>query len=317
MPLDPTLTTAIVNPAAAGGRVGREWSTIEPALRAHLGDIRFVFTERTGHGAELARNAVDAGATTLLAMGGDGTNNEVVNGIMGSGAPAGSITLGLLPAGTGGDFRRLLMHGDDAMSAAKALGEAVASPIDIGAVTYLSDAGATEERFFLNMVSFGLAGLVDRRVNRSSKRFGGLISFFAASLGALTEYRPARVKLTVDGEVKGEFEITNIAVCNGRFSGGGMMFAPHAKLNDGRLEVIVLKNGPIFQTVGVSRYLYSGKHLDHPLVSVFSGSSVVGETVTENRAWVDVDGEAPGTAPVSFRVVREALKLLDLKPEVL
>lgn len=314
--LDPR-STVIVNPRAAGGRVGRDWANLEPRLRAALGDAQILRTERQEDGMRLAEEAVRSGVRTVFSMGGDGTHNEVLNGVLRAGAPAGSVTLGVLPAGTGGDFRRLMAHGQDLDSMLTELPAASSTLADAGQVWFRDDQGHEQSRYFLNILSFGVAGLVCRLVNRSSKRLGGRISFFMATLEALMQYRPAKLRLTVDGEEKGVFEVTNIAVCNGRFFGGGMMVGPMARLADGQLEVIVLKAGPLPQVVGLSRTIYQGKHLSSPLVAHFSGKNIQAEPVTDDPAWVDCDGEAPGVAPVRVSVMPGAIKLLDLRAEVI
>ncbi len=310
------LTTVIVNPRAAAGRVGREWAALEPALKAELGDVQFLKTEKIEDGIRLAEQAVRGGSERVLSLGGDGTHNEVLNGILRAGVAPGSVTLGILPAGTGGDFRRLLNSGQELLTAARAIPAASATLVDAGQAWFKGDDGVEQSRYFLNILSFGIGGLVCRLVNKSSKRLGGRVSFFVATLEALMQYTPAKLRLVVDGDDKGVFEVTNIAVCNGRYFGGGMMVGPMARLADGVLEVMVLRAGPLPQVIGLSRTIYQGKHLASPLVSHFSGREIVATPVDQNPAWIDCDGEAPGVAPVRISVVPGAVKLLDLRPEV-
>ena len=236
---DPAKTVAVINPNAAGGRVGKQWEDLSRELRFRLGKIELKLTERTGHATDLARDAVKAGATTILSMGGDGTHNEVINGIMQAEPEPGAVRLGLLPAGTGGDFRRMCIHNADALTAAAALPSAESTPIDIGSLTFLADDGTEARRYFINVASFGIGGVVDRFVNSSKKRLGGKATFYIATLRALAAYQPATVRLTIDGRDLGEHTITNIMVCNGRFAGGGMMFAPNARLGDGKFDVVI------------------------------------------------------------------------------
>lgn len=314
MSWDAARTVVVYNPKAAGGRVGEQWDTTAKMLRASLGDVGTVATESIGDAMRCAREAVEGGATTVLSYGGDGTHNEVVNGILASGAK--DITLGILPGGTGGDFRRMLNNSRDALTSARGLPTARRDRIDVGLVRYRTDDGRTEERHVLNIASFGIAGLVDRMVNSGWKGLGGTATFFLGTLRALTKYTPAKVKLWVDDKELGVFEITNIAVCNGRFAGGGMMFAPDARLGDGLLDVIVLQNANPLRTVSLSGALYQGKHLGSSLVKFARGRHVRAECVTEATAWIDIDGEAPGTLPIEVEVVPGALFLLDAKDGV-
>jgi len=315
--LDAAATVVLVNPVAAGGRVGREWTAWKPRLEAALGPVTFRMTERTGHARELATHYVREGLTTVIAVGGDGTMSEVVNGILAAEPDPGAVTLGELPAGTGGDFRRMLNHGDDVFTAAAAMAEAPATPIDVGSVSWLGDDGATRSGWFLNITSFGIGGLVDRYVNASSKRLGGKLSFLLATGRASITYRPARLALTLDGEPWGTWEVTNVQVCNGRFAGGGMRFAPNARLSDGLFDVVVIEHAPLHVQARGMKKLYTGSHIHEPYVHVKRAAHVVAEPVTADPAWIDIDGEAPGTAPAELRVCPGAIRLLDARPEVL
>ena len=162
-------TALIVNPAAGGGRVGRRWKELESTIRANLGDIRIYLTQEIGDGIRLGEQAVRNGATTVLSLGGDGTHGEVLNGLMATEPADGTIRMGILHAGTGGDFRRMLVHSDSLERCMEHLSRAGSNPIDIGSVSYISDTGMPETRYFLNLASAGLAGHIDRMVNESKK----------------------------------------------------------------------------------------------------------------------------------------------------
>lgn len=314
MSWDPKSTALIYNPAAANGSVGRSWASYEDRIKKALGNIRCFRTTGPGDGTAKAAAAVRDGARTVLSLGGDGTHNEVVNGLMQEHGTV-PLTLGILPAGTGGDFKRLLNH-SSLNTALGALPKAERSPLDVGKTTYKDDHGKTATRYFVNIANFGMGGLVDRKVNSSSKALGGKTSFYVGTLKALAEYKPATIRLTIDGQEVGIFTVTNIAVCNGRFAGGGMMFAPSARLGDGIFDVIVLQQGPIHQLLGMTFTIYSGKHLSSPLVRTFQGRHIVAEPLNSNPAWLDLDGEAPGTLPLSIEMCPQALQLLDARSEV-
>ena len=310
----PEQTAVIVNPAAAGGKVGRQWGQLERQLSERLGAVRFSLTTAPGGATTLARQAVADGATTVLSMGGDGTHNEVINGIMTAGA--GRVRLGLLPAGTGGDFRRIVHNNTDALTAAAALPRSDSMPIDVGEVVFQADDGTEQRRFFLNIASFGVGGLVDRYANASAKRLGGKVTFYVSTLRALRDYAPARVRLWVDGQDAGEHTITNILVCNSRFAGGGMMFAPDARLGDGLFDVVIIRHRSMLTTVGMSRAIYAGTHVRSELVEVLRGATVRAETVTDDPAYMDIDGEAPGFLPARFSLHHHAVQLLGVRSEV-
>ena len=311
---NPATTCVIYNPNAAAGRVGREWSSREARLRELLGPVSFRASRASGDGAVQAREAIAAGAKTLLSLGGDGTHNEVVHGILTSTAAHGTVRLGILPSGTGGDFRRLLLQSDDWETAAAALPTASETLIDAGLATFSVD-GAEQRRHFLNICSFGVGGLACSIVNNSKKRLGSKATFFLGTLEAILRYTPATIRLRVDGSEKGVFTVTNIAVANGRFFGAGMMVAPRALLTDGLLDVTVIEAGGPASVLRLIATIYRGKHTELDCVKTFRGAVIEAETTNENPAFIDLDGEAPGRIPIRLEAVPGALRLLLLRPQ--
>ncbi len=316
--LDPTAATVILNPAAAGGRVGRDVDALTRRLRDRLGPVDVQQTARPGHAAELAEAAVRAGRSELLSLGGDGTHNEVVCGIMAADPAPASVTLGILPAGTGGDFRRNLAHAADLDQALAHIGTADAVAIDVGRCHYVTDDGRDAARFFVNMASCGVSGLVCRIANRSSKKLGGKATFFLASLQGMLSWKGCPVRVTVDGKVVAEhLSITTLVAANGRWAGGGMMFAPDAHLADGLLDFMAMEDRGVTGAIGISGALYKGRHVGRPDVHTWRGRRALVEPLDPARhAWVEIDGEAPGRAPVRFEVLPGAIRLRDLRPDL-
>lgn len=309
MPWNPERVVAVVNPAAAGGKVGRRWDRLEGLLVERLGPIRFIHTAASGDATRLSADAVRDGAEVVLSLGGDGTHGEVAAGLYAAG---GQPTLGILPAGTGGDFRRNLQHGQSLLASAAAMPTAGATPIDLGKVEY----GDTE-RIFLNLAGFGMSGQVDRYVNASSKRLGGKLTFLWCTLKALMRFRSPRVRLVVDGVPQGEHRIFTGIVANGRWAGGGMHFAPDARLDDGLLDVSIIPKRPLLRALWSVPGLYSGRYLEADDVPTWRAREVVVEPVDGRPALLDIDGESPGQAPARFTVLPAAIKLLDLNQPLL
>jgi YegS/Rv2252/BmrU family lipid kinase len=315
--IEPSSTVVIVNPRAAGGRVGRRWAEHVRLLRDRLGACAFRLTDAPGRATALAAEAVREGARTVVSMGGDGTHNEVLNGLLDAGAPRDGVQMGVLPGGTGGDFCRLLAGGHDLDAAARALLSSAPVAIDAGLCAYRADDGESRSRYFLNVASVGVGGLVDRIVNASRKRLGGALTFLLATLRVMRRYRPARLRIAVDGEVVEESEVALVATCNGRFAGGGMMFAPEARLADGALDVVVIRYAPPLRSLPVTAALRRGTHTRHPLVSCYRGRVLRLEPIAQPAsAYVDLDGEAPGFAPAELRVVPGAVRMLGWRPVV-
>lgn len=314
--LEPGQTTVIVNPAARNGEVGRHWRRLESVLTRHLGPCRFFKTQRSGHGVELAKQAVDEGSRAVLSLGGDGTHGEVVHGLMEANADPDKVAYGALPAGTGGDFCRMIEGDRELGKTAAALSQAQPTLVDVGVMRYQRDEGGEGHRHFLNIASCGANGQVVRMVNQASKRLGGALTFFQATARVWWSYSPPSVRVIVDGAEVGVFTIDSVCICNGRFAGGGMLFGPEARMSDGLLDVVIMPVVSNLDQVRRQMRFYKGTHVEMPQVTMVKGSVVKVEPVdAEAEALVECDGESPGMAPAEFSVRPGALSLLGLKPE--
>jgi diacylglycerol kinase (ATP) len=303
-------TFVVVNPAAGGGRAGRQWPKLAQELKSAIGAFEFALTTKPGEAATFVRKAILDGAKFVIAVGGDGTINEAVNGLCdGNEAPVSDVTLGFVMIGTGGDFRRSFDLPKGAKAAIERLKSGNTRVIDLGRIRYTDKNGVTAERWFNNIASFGFSGEVVRAVNaaRFSKLFGGKFSFLWNSFLELRKYQGCRLELVIDGETVTQ-EICTVAVCNGRFFGGGMKMAPNAALDDGIFDVVVVRQNPPL-TILDMRLLYSGAHLDHPNVSVYRGRRIEAKPLSNVPIYLDVEGEAPGSLPATFEVVPQALRV--------
>lgn len=316
---DSSKTLLVVNPAAGGGRIGRRWTELRPELEDALGTISVYETSGPGDAIRAVSGAIQRGITTVLSLGGDGTHGEVVNGIMASGVDTTEIRLGILHGGTGGDFRRMLKGGGELSETIHGLPRSGSSPIDVGSVHYVNDAGVAESRYFLNLAAAGLAGVIDRRVNRSSKRLGGKLTFLSATLAAFATYKPPPVKIMMDGTDLGTHRITSIVAANGRWAGGGMMLAPKARLADGLLELVIYRPASIIRGLGVTRRIYRGTQLETDLVDNYRGREIRMELadLDADPVLLDIDGESPGRLPAVFKVHPGAIRLIHVNPDFL
>lgn len=307
---------AIVNPNAGGGRTRKRWSDIKRKLETALErEVRAYVTERPGHAAALARRALDDGASLVLAVGGDGTLNECVNGFLTSDDVAyrPDVALGLAPSGTGGDFRRTLGVPDGLDEAIVALASAAPRPIDVGRLSFVDDAGEETQRAFVNIASFGLSGAVDRRVNSAtwSKWFGGGFAYKFETLMAVLGWKDQMVRLVFDDGATRETAISTVAVANGRYFGSGMMIAPDAEPDDGLFDVVVVEGAGKGALMKDADAVYEGRHLENPLVSVRRTRTLVAEPAdASGPVLLDVDGEAPGRLPARFEVLPAAITIL-------
>lgn len=307
-------TLLVVNPKSGGGKTEKTFPQMRKTIEGALGACDVELTKHAGHGSDIAKKAGDEGYELVVAVGGDGTFNEVANGLMASSKSGTHI--GLIGQGTGGDFRKTLAatnaSGSDAAIEAL-VDRLIASterPIDAGWLTFVGNDGAPRGRAFLNIASFGLGGLVDRLVNDAPKWMGGSAAFFVGALRAAARYRNQAVRVTVDGELSRQTSIANLAVANGRFFGGGMQIAPRAELDDGLFEVVGLENVDFTQQLRLAPHLYAGTLLGKPGVTYTRGKVVVAEPVdAAEHVLLDVDGEAPGRLPARFEIRPGALRL--------
>ena len=296
----------IANPAAGGGKVRKQWTQILATLRPIFPDLKTVQTSRVGEGKDLAVQAIADGHRGLISLGGDGTHSEVASGIHASGLGT-EVSLGPLHGGTGGDFCRMLGKGSLAERALR-LRELPSSTIDLGCVTW-TEHGTEKSRVFLNECSIGMGATVCAKVNNSKKRFGGTVTFFTQTIRTLATYKAQPVNVLVDGREIRPGNVQTIQVCNGRWAGGGMKFAPSALLDDGELDLTIIgETGPLDSARFVPK-LYNGR--------VLQASHVHGDRGTQIRIQslgvpllIEADGEVLGTTEAVFTVIPGALKLM-------
>jgi YegS/Rv2252/BmrU family lipid kinase len=296
----------IVNPASAGGRTGRHFDAIARAVRGALGDFEARFTRASGDACGLAREAVAAGRRLVVAVGGDGTASEVIDGLLCGGFQE---QFGFIPRGTGGDFRRSLGIPNDVPGAALLLAAAAARTIDLGRVEFTGNDGRPAVRHFANVASCGVSGVVAGNVNRSGKWLGGKLSFKLAAARSLAGWRDQRVRWRADGGPWVEQAVTALAVCNGRHFGGGMMVAPEARLDDGLLDVTVWHGLGLVDFVTKEPLLYDGRHVRLPNTRTLRARTVEVEPLGAAPVLLEVDGEQPGRLPARFTVLPGALSL--------
>jgi YegS/Rv2252/BmrU family lipid kinase len=269
-----------------------------------------VHTQRAGHATELVRDALRGGAERIVAIGGDGTINEVVNGFFEAGVPiAPHASLGLIPFGTGGDFRRTMRIPIEVGPAAQVIAANFRKHIDVGKLELTRREGGRDTRMFANIASFGVSGVVDRMVNESGKKLGRL-SFMLATARATWAYKNQRVQMIFDGDTAGRVEATinTVAIANGRYFGGAMMVAPNAEVDDGQFDVIAMGDFTFADLVKSGRRLYKGTHLAMDKVTTRRARIVDAETVDPGGiVELDVDGEALGLLPARFELLPAAL----------
>jgi YegS/Rv2252/BmrU family lipid kinase len=300
-------TWLVVNPTAGSGRARRS----AQELASRLPDARLLETEGPGDAVRIARQAREEGVGVLVAVGGDGTIQQCVAGLCldSSGAQAASDTVfSVLPAGTGGDFRKTFGWNNSVDQAEARLRAPEISRIDVGRVSYQATE-ARETTAFANILTFGLGGLTDRLVESGPKWIGGRAAFFIGAVRATLVHQPVPIELRLDGKVVETASFSNVAVCNARFAGGGMEFAPEADPRDGLFDVVTFEMSKI-QTLSLSGSIYRGAHLSKAGVRHYRCRHIEARTTRPGESLLDVDGEQPGALPLEIDLLPGALHLL-------
>ena len=301
-------TFLVINPQSANGQTGRKWPEIAGQLSTRLGQFGQAFTTRPMEAAELTRRALHEGFQCVVAVGGDGTINEVVNGFFEDGRAINpNAALGVLPRGTGGDFRKTFGWDGEVKSAIARLETDKTEPFDVGLLEYTDHSGNKARRYFANICSFGVGGLVDQEANKSSKALGGKLSFMLASAKALMKYSDQEVRFRIDDGHPEAAKITSFAVANGCYFGGGMKAAPDAKPNDGLFDVTIWSGFTLVDFALKSKAIYDGSHTRFPGTRTLRCKKVKAES--EHEVLLDVDGEQPGRLPCQMTILPAAIRL--------
>lgn len=295
----------VVNPSSAGGTTGRRWPAIRQTLARHL-NFDVAFSQYPAHAIQLGREARERGFERVICVGGDGTLNEVVNGLLSAGESFAMPDLGVIPTGTGSDFARSLGIPHDVEAACRCLDGARATVTDLGVVSYVGREGP-EIRYFVNAAGLGYDAEVVSRRNGFNRYVRGTVPYLASLASTLLSYRNKSVIVTVDG-VSDHRRVNAIVLAVGRFFGGGMRIAPNAVLDDGLFDVVTLGDVGRIELLRNVPGVYRGTHLRHPKVTVERGSIV--NVDSSERVLIQADGEPLGTVPAAFRVVPGALRVL-------
>jgi YegS/Rv2252/BmrU family lipid kinase len=270
-------------------------------LRSQFGAFRPLFTKHRGDASALAAEAARKGARFIIACGGDGTVSEVANGILSSGK---DVELGVLPSGTGGDFRRTLEIPVQSRAAARVLQTGRTVRIDVGRVSFIDHNGAEAMRYFVGVASCGMSTKVIERVKAEK------ISFASSMLQTAIRNEPTRLVVQLDDSHDHNLVVLNLCIANARYFGGGMKIAPDAKLTDGKFDVVGIGDLSALKLFTSAPRVYLGSHLSMPEVSHARARKVTVRPPDRTvEVALEVDGELPGRLPATFQIVPEALRV--------
>ncbi|HHP7236987.1 diacylglycerol/lipid kinase family protein [Longibacter sp.] len=306
--MSPT-THVIANPAAGSRHVQRRSRRIAARLSQGPAAALISWTQGPGHATRLTRRALRQGIRQIIVLGGDGTLNEVVNGFFDADEPiAPDASLLPLGGGTGSDFLRTLRELPD-----RPTGNAGTDvhPVDLMRVSYTNVHGDVRTRYAINIASMGLGGLVVRRVQSVEQRrfIGGTVAYFAAIIRCLQDYEHDDVRVIADGTDTGVHRVRNIAVANARYFGGGLQIAPHAVVDDGVLDVVLLDNVPFRRLLRDARRIYAGEHTGLPYIRPLRARSLTIVPTGTNPVFLEMDGDPVGQLPATFQVIPDAVNI--------
>lgn len=300
-------TFVIINPRA-GGRGMHRWPLMADQLYQALGLFEYEFTNAAGAATLLATQALRQGYQRILAVGGDGTVNEVLNGFFERNGDVinPEAVLGCLPAGSGTDLWKSLGIAEQWSAAVQAIALGHTRACDVGRVSLHTHDDKPLLRYFCNVADVGLGGEVVDRAKKLPSWGNGTVNYLWAAMTAFLQWKPAEMQLTVDGEPLAPERLVIALIANGQFCGGGMHVAPRAQLDDGVFDLVTLRDLPKWQLVQILPKLYSGHFEGLAAIQRRQAQSISITSAKPLR--VTIDGEVPGQVPATFSVVPHAVR---------
>jgi YegS/Rv2252/BmrU family lipid kinase len=299
----------VVNPNAGRRKGLRDWGKISDHLNRYELRYEAVFTERPGHATEIVTERVDReGFRRIVVVGGDGTMNEVVNGVFRQKRyKTTDITLGMITVGTGNDWGRMFGIPADYEEAIRILTRSQTFIQDAGKVRYCN-ADEPGDRYFVNIAGMGFDAEVTRKTNRlKEKGRGGILLYFMNIFTSLLNFRHVEALINVDGlDVENKIFSMNVGIC--RYSGGGMIQAPNAVPDDGLFDLTVIRKLSKPDVILSLKRLYNGTIHMHPKVDSYTGKSIRVESRDTIR--LETDGETLGHTPIEFSIIPKSVRVL-------
>lgn len=299
----------IVNPTAGHGRAEKRWPSISQKLTDAGVEHDFEITQRRGHAALLARNSIRKGYRRIISVGGDGTNNEVVNGIMKQKVvPSSEIKYCIIAVGTGNDWIKTHKIPKKTEKVIDVIKRGKTTLQDIGIVNYVSN-GHQGRRFFANVAGMSYDAYVVKTSNERRNFVTNQLFYLYLVFECLFRFKTKLAKVIFDDQqMTGSFFTINIGLC--KYSGGGMQFVPHANYDDGKFAITLAKDATKMDLILNTFRLYKGTIADHPKIHTHHAKSVRVESADTAPTLLEVDGEYIGETPVEFSLVEKALRVV-------
>ncbi len=299
----------IVNPNAGVKKGTKDWPEIWRLLQAEKVDFDYRETAARGHAIEITAESIELGYRNFCVVGGDGTLNEVLNGVINQHLiPFSDISIGMIPVGTGNDWCRMFNIPFDYLKSIHLLKQKKTFLQDAGKVTYYHK-DEKMVRYFMNVAGMGYDALVAKKTNiLKEKGKGGPLTYMYFVFASLFQYKFIEAVIEVDGKMayKGEIFSMNVGIC--KFNGGGMMQVPFAIPDDGLLDVTLIKKTSKWMVVRYARKLFDGTLVDLPFIATFKGENI--RIRSTGNVFLETDGESLGHTPFTFEILSRCVKIV-------
>lgn len=300
---------AIVNPVSAAKSTGRLWPNVYKKFIDNEISIDYIYTQYPQHATELSRKAILDGYKTILAVGGDGTLNEVVNGFFqNEKLLSKEVSLALLSMGTGSDFIKTLGLSKKPEDIISILKHGTQKKCNVGICKFIKHDGSIGEKYFMNVADVGLGGDTAYRVNKASKLLKGFLSFLIGTLVSILFYKNKVFEINIDHSIIIKEKLNSVFVCNGKYIGGGMKIAPDAQIDDNLFNVYILGNLSKIELFYNFPLIYKGEHIKNPKIKQYKVKHI--KVSCNENAFIEIDGEQPGKAQAEFFMLEDYINIL-------
>jgi diacylglycerol kinase (ATP) len=300
----------IVNPNAGKRKGQHDWKRITRLLSEAGIDYMSYFTEHRGHAMELTRKYIRAGFRRFIVVGGDGTLNEVVNGVFTQFyLNPSQIVIAMIPVGTGNDWCRMFKIPGDYGKAIQLIANNREFLQDTGLLEYTGEDGKTENRYFINIAGMGFDAMVAGKTNEDKdKGKGNPLSYFVNIFTSLFSFKTTNTTITLDNNRVISPEVFSMTAAIGQFNGGGMKQAPNACPDDGLFDLTIIRKIGKFKVIRNVMNLLDGSFTKLPEVSSFRTTSIRIDSTPALNA--EVDGESLGHSPFRFSILPRSLRII-------
>ncbi|MFW6230364.1 MAG: diacylglycerol/lipid kinase family protein [Halanaerobium sp.] len=299
---------AVINPSAGGGKTASFWPEKSKYLKREFSNFDEVYTKAAGDAVKISNNAVLEGYDFIIAVGGDGTVNEIINGMLSSETEKIESKLIVYPLGTGSDFGRSLNLPTDIEKFIELIKRERSREIKVIEAAYVNYQGQKEKRYFINIADCGMGAEVAKKLNQSPKTLDGSLSYLFKIFQTLFKYQNKKMRVEADSSLIHQGKINSAIIANGSYFGGGIKIAPAADLFNDKINLVLLKDFSKKEIIFNLIKAYKGRHLGHPLVASYLVEKI--KITASKPVELEIDGETVGSSDVEFKVSDKRISVL-------